>query len=168
VQHFAFRGPKAEIEIDRTGFDTMNFQPDGRSAAGGNLDRPLLLRTGAAQLASAFFAVESDQTDRFAAGVRDGNFDEVIRIDGKRADVHRRFDLQDRNRRPVGPPEPGAREEADGGDGEQDTGQRRCKSRRHGMPQYVGEAARFAAWRNAEAGRFGYENSTALVGRRND
>ena len=64
LQDASFGGPEREIDFDGSGFDGMDIETHRRAAAGRDVDRPVLLPTGAAELASAQFAVETHQANR--------------------------------------------------------------------------------------------------------
>lgn len=89
LQHPALGRPEGHVDRDGSGLGGVQVHVDRGPGAGGDVEGPVLLRTGAAQLASAPFAVDAGQADRFAPGVGDRNLDRVIDAGGERADVQR-------------------------------------------------------------------------------
>ena len=59
LQHAGFSGPEGELDANDAGLHGMHVEAHFRLAVGGDINWPILLRTGATQLASAQLAVET-------------------------------------------------------------------------------------------------------------
>ena len=139
LEHPAFGGPEGEVDGDRAGLDGVQVQADGGPAAGSDRDRPILLRTGAAQLASAQLAVEARQADGFPAGVGHGDFERMIGGNGDGAELDRAVHAQHRSGRSVVPPQPAGRGKENDGEREKEPRQEQLDALAHVQPPKMSE-----------------------------